>query len=66
MKKLLIDGKGQIISKDFKDPIIETKGSIVTTSYALISSGTELSEIKIKMFNNSPITIGLIAIDSAY
>ena len=55
MKKLFINNKGQIIVKEIKDPIIETKGSIVKTSFALISSGTELSDIKMRRFHNLPL-----------
>ncbi len=54
MKKLFINNKSQIIVKEMKDPIIETKGSIVKTSFALISSGTELSDIKMRRFHNLP------------
>ncbi len=54
MKKIFINNKGQIIVKEIKTPIIETKGSIVKTSFALISSGTELSVIESKRFHNLP------------
>ena len=54
MKKIFINNKGKIIVKDIRTPIIETKGSIVKTSFALISSGTELSDIGSKRFQNLP------------
>ncbi len=55
MKKLFINNNGQVILKEVRSPIIETKGSIIKTSYALISSGTELSAIKMKRISNLPI-----------
>ncbi len=55
MKKIFINNEGQIVLKDVKVPLIETKGSLVRTSFALISSGTELSTIKMKRFHNLPI-----------
>lgn len=55
MKKLFINNKGQVILKDVRNPSFETKGTIVTTSFALISSGTELSAIKWKRLYSSSI-----------
>ncbi len=52
MKKIFINNKSQIVLKDVPVPLIETKGSLVRTSFALISSGTELSTIKAKKFYN--------------
>ena len=46
MKKLFVNKKGSILIKDVNDPIIETKGVLVNTSYSLISSGTELAGIQ--------------------
>ena len=55
MKKLFINNKGQVVLKDVRNPSFETKGTIVTTSFALISSGTELSAIKWKRLYSSSI-----------
>ena len=55
MKKLFINPKGQPILLDVKPPLIEMKGSIVRTSYALISPGTELITIENLKFRNLPI-----------
>ena len=55
MKKLIINKKGQVILHDARDPLIETKGTIVQTSFALISPGTELSIIKWNKLMNLPI-----------
>jgi len=55
MKKLFINPKGDIVVKDVRDPLIETKGSLVKTCYALISTGTELTILKGKKFENLPL-----------
>jgi len=60
MKKLFINPKGQPILLDVKPPLIETIGSIVRTSYALISPGTELITIENLKFQNLPILKKLI------
>ncbi|TKJ24117.1 MAG: hypothetical protein CEE43_00100 [Promethearchaeota archaeon Loki_b32] len=46
MKKLFINKQGKVVLKEVREPLIETKGSLVRTKFALISSGTELSTIK--------------------
>jgi len=54
MKKLFVNPKGNVILKEIKEPFIETKGSLVKTSYCLISSGTELRTIEMaKLWNLS-------------
>ena len=55
MKKLSISNNGQVILQEAREPQIETKGAIVHTSFALISSGTELSTIKWNKLMNLPI-----------
>jgi predicted dehydrogenase/threonine dehydrogenase-like Zn-dependent dehydrogenase len=55
MKKLVINHNGQVILQEAREPIIETSGVIVRTSFALISSGTELSTIKWNRLMNLPI-----------
>lgn len=55
MKKLFINNNGQVVLKDVRAPLIETKGSIVKTSYSLISSGTELSAIRYKKIESLPL-----------
>ena len=55
MKKLVINNKGQVILHEAREPQIETRGAIVHTSFALISSGTELSLIKWNKLMNLPI-----------
>ena len=55
MKKLFIANNGQATLKEVNDPHIETKGTIVNTSHALISSGTELSIIQWKKIDSLPI-----------
>jgi hypothetical protein len=55
MKKLYINPQGQIVLKEVRDPQLQTRGTIVKTSFALISSGTELSAIKWKRLYNSSI-----------
>ncbi|MFX1444401.1 MAG: bi-domain-containing oxidoreductase, partial [Promethearchaeota archaeon] len=55
MRKLYINPKGQVILKAVNKPILSTKGSLVKTRYALISSGTELSAIKSKKVDNLPL-----------
>ena len=55
MKKLYINPKGQVVLKEVRDPQLQTIGAIVKTSFALISSGTELSAIKWKRLYNSSI-----------
>ena len=52
MRKLFVDNKGQVVLKEVRVPYLETKGSIVKTKYALISSGTELFAIRMKKFEN--------------
>ena len=55
MKKLYINPQGKVVLKDVRDPQLQTRGTIVKTSFALISSGTELSAIKWKRLYNSSI-----------
>ncbi len=55
MKKLSISNNGQVILQEAREPQIETRGVIVHTSFALISSGTELSTIKWNRLMNLPI-----------
>lgn len=55
MKKLYINNKGNVVLKETKEPWIETKGSIVKTSFALISPGTELMVIRGKKIENLPL-----------
>ena len=55
MKKLVINKNGQVILHEAREPQIETRGAIVRTSFALISSGTELSIIKWNKLMNLPI-----------
>ena len=55
MKKLGISKKGQVTLQEAREPQIETRGAIVHTSFALISSGTELSIIKWNRLMNLPI-----------
>ncbi|MFX1355716.1 MAG: bi-domain-containing oxidoreductase [Promethearchaeota archaeon] len=55
MKKLYINPRGKVILQKAREPQLETKGVIVDTKYALISSGTELSIIKWKKTMNLPI-----------
>lgn len=55
MKKLFINPKGTVVLKEVRKPSIETKGSIVKTSYALISSGTELAMIRGNKFDSLPL-----------
>lgn len=55
MKKLYINPQGTVILKEVRDPQLQTKGTIVKTSFALISSGTELSALKWKRLYNSSI-----------
>ena len=55
MKKLVISNNGQVILHEAREPQIETRGAIVHTSFALISSGTELSIIKWNKLMNLPI-----------
>ncbi len=55
MKKLEISKNGQVTLQEAREPQIETKGVIVHTSFALISSGTELSVIKWNRLMNLPI-----------
>lgn len=52
MKKLFFDRNGRPRLLNVKEPLIETKGSIVRTNYALISPGTELATIKNIRFSN--------------
>ena len=54
MKKLYINNKSKVILKEVKDPIIETKGLLVKTSFALISSGTELGILRSKKIEALP------------
>ncbi len=57
MKKLFINPKGNVVLDNVKVPHIETQGLLVKTSYALISSGTELTTLKfIKLQNSNIIT----------
>ncbi len=55
MKKLFINNKGHVVIKNVREPLIETKGSLVRTSYALISPGTELMVLKSKKIENMPL-----------
>lgn len=55
MKKLGISKNGQVTLQEAREPQIETRGAIVHTSFALISSGTELSIIKWNRLMNLPI-----------
>lgn len=55
MKKLGISKNGQVTLQEAREPQIETKGVIVHTSFALISSGTELSVIKWNRLMNLPV-----------
>ncbi len=55
MKKLYINPQGQVVLKEVRDPSLQTIGSIVKTSFALISSGTELAAIKWKRLYSSSI-----------
>ena len=55
MKKLFISNNGQVTLHEAREPQIETSGAIVRTSFALISSGTELSTIKWNKLMNLPI-----------
>ena len=55
MKKLFINGKGQIILNQVREPLLATKGCLIETHYALISAGTELSVIESKRFNSLPL-----------
>ena len=55
MKKLYINPKGQVILKEVRDPVLQTRGTIVKTNFALISSGTELAAIKWKRLYNASI-----------
>lgn len=55
MKKLFIGRKGRIILKEVRTPLIEYIGSIIQTSYALISAGTELTTIKNIRFQNQSL-----------
>jgi len=55
MKKLFISKNGQVTLHEAREPQIETSGAIVHTSFALISSGTELSVIKWNRLMNLPI-----------
>ena len=60
MKKIFVTPKGQIILKEVNKPIMKTKGSLVKTSYALISSGTELFIINSVKFQNLSLLKKLI------
>jgi len=55
MKKLGINNKGRVTLQEAREPQIETRGAIVHTTFALISSGTELSTIKWNKLMNLPI-----------
>ena len=55
MKKLVISKNGQVVLQEAREPQIETRGAVVRTSFALISSGTELSSIKWNRLMNLPI-----------
>jgi hypothetical protein len=55
MKKLVISKNGQVTLQEAREPQIETRGAVVHTSFALISSGTELSIIKWNKLMNLPI-----------
>ncbi len=55
MKKLFVNNYGQVFLKEVKDPFIETTGSIVKTSFALISPGTELKAIEMAKLANFSI-----------
>jgi len=55
MKKLIISKNGRVTLQEAREPQIETSGVVVYTSFALISSGTELSVIKWNRLMNLPI-----------
>ena len=55
MKKIFVNQKGLVVIENVKEPILQKKGSIIKTSYALISTGTELSTIRKIRFNNFPL-----------
>ncbi len=55
MKKVFINPSGKVISKEVNPPYLKTQGSIVKTSYALISTGTELSKIISTRNSNLPL-----------
>ena len=55
MKKLYINPQGQVVLNEVRDPQLQAIGTIVKTSFALISSGTELAAIKWKRLYSSSI-----------
>ncbi|MHA1256649.1 MAG: bi-domain-containing oxidoreductase [Promethearchaeota archaeon] len=55
MKKLFISKNGQVTLHEAREPQIETSGVVIHTSFALISSGTELATIKWNHLMNLPI-----------
>jgi len=61
MKKLFINPQGQVILKEVGEPQLQTLGAVVKTSYALISSGTELAAIKWKRLISASIIKQLIS-----